>query len=87
MTYIVVQEGQILGFLTLGGCRDSDVDPQITGEIWGIYLAPQYWRRGAGTLLCRHAEQVLAARGYSELKLWVLAGNGPARRFYEAMGF
>ena len=86
-TYVIEQEGQLLGFLTLGACRDPDVDPQITGEIWGIYLAPQYWRRGAGTLLCRYAEQVLALRGYSELKLWVLAGNSSARRFYEAMGF
>jgi ribosomal protein S18 acetylase RimI-like enzyme len=86
-TYVVEQSGCILGFLTLDGCRDPDVDAQATGEIWGIYLAPQYWRRGAGTLLCRHAEQILASRGYGEIKLWVLAGNSAARRFYEAMGF
>jgi hypothetical protein len=32
-TYLIEQAGQLLGFLTLGGCRDPDVDPQITGEI------------------------------------------------------
>jgi ribosomal protein S18 acetylase RimI-like enzyme len=86
-TYVVEQAECILGFLTLDGCRDPDVDAQATGEIWGIYLAPQAWRRGTGTLLCRHAEQILASRGYGEIKLWVLAGNIAARRFYEALGF
>lgn len=86
-TYVAEREGRILGFLILDGCRDPDVDTRTTGEIWGIYLGPHYWRRGAGTLLCRYAEQLLASRGYREIKLWVLAGNSSARRFYEAMGF
>jgi hypothetical protein len=28
----------------------------------------------------------LAGRGFTSTGLWVLTGNGPARRFYEAMG-
>jgi hypothetical protein len=28
----------------------------------------------------------LAARGFTSSGLWVLTGNAPARRFYEAMG-
>ena len=86
-TYVAEREGEVLGFVTLGDCRDADVDPARVGEIWGIYLAPRHWRQGAGTCLCRFAERLLASRGCVEVKLWVLAGNSRARRFYEAMGF
>jgi len=52
-TYLVELEGVVLGFVTLGACRDEDVDPEVVGEIWGIYLAPQHWRKGIGRQLCR----------------------------------
>jgi ribosomal protein S18 acetylase RimI-like enzyme len=86
-SYIAEQEGEVLGFLTLGVCRDTDVDQEKTGEIWGIYLAPEHWRKGIGTLLCRYGERILKARDYRIATLWVFAGNDQARRFYEAMGF
>jgi ribosomal protein S18 acetylase RimI-like enzyme len=86
-TYIAEEDGEVVGFLTLGGCRDEDVDKKITGEIWGIYLAPQHWRKGIGRLLCRYGERILGSRGYLIVTLWVFAGNSQARRFYEAMGY
>ena len=86
-THVAEQDGEVLGFLTLGACRDTDADQKATGEIWGIYLAPAHWRKGIGSLLCRYGEQRLRLRGYVAATLWVFAGNGPARRFYEAMGF
>ena len=86
-TYVAEEHGEIVGFLTLGACRDSDLDPRTTGEIWGIYVASNHWRRGIGAYLCRHGESMLAARGYTEAVLWVFDANVQARRFYEAMGF
>jgi ribosomal protein S18 acetylase RimI-like enzyme len=86
-TYLAEQEGNLLGMLTIGACRDEDVDPAITGEIWGIYLAPQHWRQGIGSVLCRYCERLLSERGYQVATLWVFAGNERARRFYEAMGY
>lgn len=86
-TYLALAEGDLLGMLTIGGCRDEDVDPAVTGEIWGIYLAPQYWRKGIGRMLCSYGESLLSGRGYRIATLWVLAGNERARRFYEAMGY
>jgi len=79
--------GRVVGFLTLGASRDADVDPKVTGEVMGIYLDPDHWRQGLGGTLCRHAENVLSRRGYTQVTLWVFAGNPRARRFYEAMGF
>jgi ribosomal protein S18 acetylase RimI-like enzyme len=79
--------GEVVGFLTLGGCRDADVDQETTGEIWGIYIAPGHWRKGTGSLLCRFGEKTLRERGYRVATLWVFAANDQARRFYEAMSF
>jgi len=76
-----------VGFLTLGAARDPDLDTSRTGEIWGIYISPGYWRKGIGTRLAEEAEKMLRSRGYEDAVLWVLEGNQQARRFYEAMGF
>jgi ribosomal protein S18 acetylase RimI-like enzyme len=86
-TSLLEEQGTVLGFVTLGNCRDQDLDAQVTGEIWGIYLAPEHWRQGLGRSLCRQAEQILRSRGYTQVALWVFEGNDNARRFYEAMGF
>lgn len=86
-TYLVEESGTVIGFLTLGMCRDSDLDVEHTGEIWGIYIAPDHWRKGIGKRLAEEAESILKGRGYQEAVLWVLEGNQQARRFYEAMGF
>lgn len=86
-TYVAEADGQMVGLLTLGGCRDPDLDGHVTGEIWGIYLVPEHWRQGMGTMLCKEGEGMLASRGYAVAVLWVLEANEQARRFYEAMGF
>jgi ribosomal protein S18 acetylase RimI-like enzyme len=86
-TYLVQVEGQVVGFLTLGAARDPDLDVSRTGEIWGIYVSPGYWRKGIGKRLAEEAERILKSRGYQDAVLWVLEGNQQARRFYEAMGF
>jgi len=78
---------ELLGFMTLGGCRDADVELATTGEIWGIYLAPRHWRKGLGRRLCQCAEEMLNSRHYRQAMLWVLEDNDSARRFYEALGF
>ncbi len=86
-TYLAEDSANALGILTIGACRDADLDVNSTGEIWGIYIAPTYWRRGIGTRLVHEAARMLQARGYREVVLWVLEDNVEARRFYEAMGF
>jgi len=86
-TYLAEKNGEVLGFLTVGGCRDDDVDRQETGEIWGIYLSAAHWRKGVGSSLCRYGERLLQSRGHTVLVLWVFKDNEQARGFYEAMAF
>jgi ribosomal protein S18 acetylase RimI-like enzyme len=86
-TYLAEHDSRVVGFLTLGACRDPDVEGSSTGEIWGIYILPEYWRRGFGKYLCKQGQNLLASQGFVAATLWVLEANNRARRFYEVMGF
>ncbi len=86
-TYVAEESGEVVGFLTVGPCRDADVDENRTGEIWGIYIAPRHWRKGIGKRLAAKAQETLKCRGYTEATLWVSEQNKQARRFYEALDF
>ncbi len=86
-TYLVEEDERPIAILTFGASRDSDLDAQHTGEIWGIYIIPDCWRRGIGTELVQEAEQMLRARGFQDIVLWVFQDNMEARRFYEAVGY
>lgn len=86
-TYLLEDGERAVGILTIGASRDSDLDPNRTSELWGIYITPDYWRQGIGTRLVHEAERMLRARGYQDIVLWVLEGNADARRFYEAMDY
>jgi ribosomal protein S18 acetylase RimI-like enzyme len=78
--------GQAAGFICLGKSRDADA-AQSCGEVWGIYLRPECWRRGIGAQLMRWGLKELKRRGFEEATLWVLEENLPAHAFYEKMGF
>jgi ribosomal protein S18 acetylase RimI-like enzyme len=82
---VVEQDGGIVGFANVGPCRDEELE--TAGEVRAIYLLPQYWDRGLGRVLMIAGLQALAAAGFSEAILWVLADNDRARHFYEAGGW
>lgn len=86
-TWVVVGDGAVLGFVSAGPSRDDDDQPRKVGEIYAIYLSPRAWGRGLGAELLEAAQDDLAAREFSVVTLWVLAGNARARRFYELHGF
>jgi ribosomal protein S18 acetylase RimI-like enzyme len=84
---VAESEKEIIGFCCFIPSRDKDSKPEEIGEIAAIYVQPEFWRSGAGTVLCRHALNEARLRNYSAVTLWVLASNLVARKFYEAMGF
>jgi ribosomal protein S18 acetylase RimI-like enzyme len=73
------------GFVAFGPARDAD--PNVTGEIYAIYVSPDRWGRGLGRVLFSHATNRQASFGYAEAILWVLESNTRARRFYEIAGW
>jgi GNAT superfamily N-acetyltransferase len=76
----------VRGFASFGPTRDPDEDPEQVGEVKAIYLLPAAWGSGCGRELMTAALDQLAAAGFSEMTLWVLAANARARRFYAAAG-
>jgi ribosomal protein S18 acetylase RimI-like enzyme len=85
-TWVAEEGGRIIGWISAARSRDSDAHP-ATGELWAMYVDPQYWRRGIGRRLWHEAEAHLRSLGFSEATLWVLKENAQAIAFYESNGF
>lgn len=83
---LIYVDDKAVGLMTIGKCRDED-QQDFCGEIWGIYLLPEYWDKGIGKHFITWGLQEMKARGYQKVTLWVLEDNIRARRFYEKIGF
>jgi ribosomal protein S18 acetylase RimI-like enzyme len=84
-TWITVEDSAVVGFVTIGPCRDEDV--MGAGEIYALYVAPARWRSGIGARLMAEGEKRLREREFIDAVIWVLARNPRARAFYEARGW
>jgi GNAT superfamily N-acetyltransferase len=78
--------GEVVGWACHGPCRGDEV---VVGdaELYAIYVHPEHLGRGAGQALLAESVARCAAAGHGRLLLWVIKGNGRARRFYERAGF
>jgi len=56
------------------------------GEIYEIYLRPEYQGLGFGRRLFTSARRDLAQSGLKSLVIWALSDNDPACDFYRALG-
>jgi ribosomal protein S18 acetylase RimI-like enzyme len=56
------------------------------GEIYELYLRPEYQGLGFGRRLFTSARRDLAQTGLKSLVIWALADNEPAVEFYRALG-
>ena len=84
-TLVAVDGSTICGLATTGLCRDKDLSN--FGELMAIYVDPAHVGNGVGRLLIAAARERLRAVGVGQAALWVLDGNGRARRFYERDGW
>jgi ribosomal protein S18 acetylase RimI-like enzyme len=75
-------DGAVVGFTYVGPSRDAG-----TGELYAIHVDPDRQGGGIGRALMDTALDSLGDLGASRAVLWVLAGNAPARRFYERGGW
>jgi len=73
--------GRIVGF---GSCGRARKRPGA-GEVFTLYVAPDWQGQGIGRRLLHGLLAKLKAGGLNEAQVWVLSDN-PARFFYEAMG-
>jgi ribosomal protein S18 acetylase RimI-like enzyme len=79
-------DGRLVGIL--GMSIEPRVKVRHKGNVFGMYVAPEYAGRGIGQSLM--AQCITRARGIAELEqlqLSVTASNERARSFYEKAGF
>ncbi|MBT8225318.1 MAG: GNAT family N-acetyltransferase [Dactylosporangium sp.] len=80
----------LAGITSIGAYRideRSDVLDEAAGEVYGLYVDPPSWGRGAGRALMRAALSALWTAERWPVRIWVLRDNGRARRCYERWGF
>ncbi|AJE80836.1 hypothetical protein SLNWT_0460 [Streptomyces albus] len=88
---VAEQAGEVRGWTCWGPLRE-DAGPGASegsgdAELYALYVRPERIGTGLGHLLLRDCLERCAAAGYPRLRLWVVAGNTRARRFYERAGF
>lgn len=83
--FTLVAETSADGIVGFGGAGRRRGPPSYDGEVYTLYVDPDYQGRGIGRQLLTDLFQGLAARGAKSALIWVLAAN-PSRYFYEAMG-
>jgi GNAT superfamily N-acetyltransferase len=96
-TTIVACTDAIVGFATFGPEREVNAGwpaPETAagaagqiGELYALYVHPDWWSTGAGRALMERALGSLRRTGFAAVVLWVLEQNARARRFYEVAGF
>ncbi|MFF5214872.1 GNAT family N-acetyltransferase [Micromonospora sp. NPDC000442] len=88
-TLLAEEHGTLVGFTTFGPYRNNqdrgDLDPAY-GEVVSLYVTPDHWGDGTARALFAAARAGLRESGWTEYRLWVLADNDRARRFYERAG-
>lgn len=76
-------DGTVAGYATLGGSRFAG---RRSGEIYELYLRPEYHGAGFGRRLFAESRERLRDAGLAPLVVWSLAENTGGCRFYRAMG-
>lgn len=85
-TSILVLEvgGTIAGYATLGLNRARSLPQE--GEIYELYLKPEYQGVGLGRRLFGEARRLLASLGCRGMVVWTLEENSRAISFYTGLG-
>lgn len=85
-TGIVVIEvgGMVAGYATYGPNRARNLVQR--GEVYELYMRPEYQGLGFGTRLFLAARRELLRHGFDSAVVWALADNEGACRFYRNAG-
>jgi ribosomal protein S18 acetylase RimI-like enzyme len=74
----------IAGYANYGRNRARSL--AYDGEIYELYLRPEFQRRGFGRRLFEEVRRDLAQSGLKSLIVWALSDNAPAVAFFRALG-
>ena len=75
----------IVGFIGIGPSQDSEESD--LGEVFAIYVDPNFQSQGVGSKLMHEGIQLLKNQGLTGAVLWVLDQNIGTRVWYESHGW
>jgi ribosomal protein S18 acetylase RimI-like enzyme len=81
---VLVFGDQIAGYTNYGRNRARSL--HYDGEIYEVYLRPEFQGLGFGRRLFSAARRDLAQSGLRTMVVWALSDNDPAIEFYRALG-
>lgn len=84
-------EDRFIGFCAFGRVKtrpafDKGVVPRYGGEIYALYVHPEYFRQGVGKMLFLDACKGLVEQKLSTMLLWAMKKNSRACAFYDSFG-
>ena len=74
----------VAGYASYGRNRMPSLD--FGGEIFELYVAPEYQGGGPRRRMFEAAQRDLAAHGYASFVVWALADNDRGVEFYRRLG-
>lgn len=85
-TFLVAEEGgRLVGFTSLRVV--PAIDPTPYAEVTDLFVVEDARRRGVGTALVRHCEDLARTRGAATLVLLTGHANPDAQAFYRRLGY
>ncbi|MDR2572153.1 MAG: GNAT family N-acetyltransferase [Oscillospiraceae bacterium] len=84
--YAIECDGVIVGVMTVAPPYDDDTEEDIY-DLQAIYLHPDYFRQGIGTIATEFAFDIARNLGKKAMIVWVFTDNHNSIRFYEKCGF
>lgn len=86
ITYVMGHKDKIIGIMRAAPPIDDDADDDWY-ELHFIYLHPDYYRQGIGTLAMEFAYGLARDKGKKIMVVWVLSDNINSVNFYKKCGF
>ena len=81
---VLVFGDKVAGYANYGRNRARSL--HFEGEIYELYLRPEFQGLGFGRRLFTSAKRDLAQSGLRSMVVWALSDNDPATEFYRALG-
>lgn len=92
--YIIELDGKPVGMMCVAPPQIEEIeiknDTGIDDSFWelhGIYLLPDYYRKGIGAIVMKYAFDKAITNGAENMILWVFEDNVNSIKFYEKCGF
>jgi len=84
--YVIQADCKTVGIMCIDDPQDDDIDDNYY-ELHGIYLHPDYYRKGIGTQAVDFAFEKARELGKKFMNVWVFAENINSINFYKKCGF